>query len=101
MGLKSKMATWRKSGTVRTGLFVVACLLLVAAPIVGLLPGPGGTVVFAVGLGIALQNSRWAKRRYVVFKRRIPKAGGWADWGLRRRSARRRTELAKRKAAGD
>ena len=101
MGLKEKIAAWRKSDTARTGLFVLACFLLVIAPVVGLLPGPGGTIVFAIGLGIALQNSRWAKRRYVAFKRRVPKAGNWADWGLRRRSAKRRDELAKRKAAGD
>ena len=41
------------------------------------------------------QNSRWAKKRYVAFKRRWPKHGEWADWGLRRESYKRRSEVAK------
>ena len=36
---------------------------------------------------MVLKTSMWAKRRYVRFKRWQPKAGGWADWALRRRSA--------------
>ena len=39
----------------------------------------------------------WAKRRYVKFKRWQPKAGRWADWGLQRRSAKRREEIRKRR----
>lgn len=101
MGLKDKFTAWRKSEAVRLGLFVTGCFLMIIAPLVGLLPGPGGTIVFAIGLGISLQNSRWAKRRYVAIKRRIPKAGSFADWGLRRASAKRREERAKRKASGD
>ena len=66
-----------------------------AAIPIGALPGPGGIVVFAVGLAMVLKTSMWAKRRYVKFKRWQPKAGRWADWGLRRRSARRREELRK------
>jgi hypothetical protein len=41
----------------------------------------------------------WAKRRYVHFKRWKPKAGGWLDWGLRRRSFRRREALRKARDA--
>lgn len=67
-------------------------LLIVASPAVGVLPGPGGIFVFAGGLGLVLKNSRWAKRRYVAFKRRWPRHGAWADWGLRRESARRRAK---------
>ena len=69
--------------------------LIVLAPLVGLLPGPGGVVVFAAGLGLTLRNSIWAKRRYAMFKKHLPKAGRWADWGLRRKSAKRRAEVAK------
>jgi hypothetical protein len=78
------------SAAMRMTQLVVGVLLAVAAPLVGLLPGPGGLIVFGIGLGLILRNSRWAKRRYVVFKRVQPKIGGWADWGLRRASARRR-----------
>lgn len=70
-------------------------VLMVVSPVVGLLPGPGGVIVFAAGLGLTLRNSAWAKRRYAMFKKQLPKVGGWADWGLRRRSARRRAAAAK------
>jgi hypothetical protein len=78
------------SRAVRRLWFCLGCLLLIVTPPVALLPGPGGTVTFALGLGLMLKYSRWAKRRYVWFKRRWPKAVAWADWGLRRDSARRR-----------
>jgi len=90
--------TWRALGrneTVRFSLFLLGCALLFSAPLIGLLPGPGGIVAVAAGLSLALKNSAWAKRRYVEFKKRWPKYGSWCDWGLRRRSARRRDALAK------
>jgi hypothetical protein len=90
--------TWRALGrneTVRTALFVLGCLLILSAPLVGFLPGPGGVIVAAAGLSLALKNSAWAKRRYVHFKKRWPRYGGWCDWGMRRKSARRRQALAK------
>ena len=71
-------------------IFALGILLMIAAIPVGALPGPGGVFIFAIGLAMVLKTSMWAKRRYVRFKRSRPKAGGWADWALRRRSARRR-----------
>ncbi len=68
---------------------------MIAAIPVGALPGPGGVFVFAIGLAMVLRTSMWAKRHYVRFKRSRPKAGGWADWALRRRSARRRLKREK------
>jgi hypothetical protein len=88
------------SVTVRFGLFLLGSTLMIAAPIAGLLPGPGGIFVFAIGLGLALKNSAWAKRRYVEFKRRFPKPAKWADWGMRRASHLRRTEVAKARDSG-
>jgi hypothetical protein len=82
---------------VRTALFLVGLFVMAASPAVGVLPGPGGIIVFAAGLTLVLKYSGWAKRIYVRFKRSNPKKGEWADWGLRRRSARRR--LARQKAA--
>ncbi len=82
---------------VRTTLFVIGLLLIVVSPLAGAIPGPGGVFVFAAGLALALKNSEWAKRQYVRFKRRQPKAGRWADWGLRRPSYRRREALRKLK----
>jgi hypothetical protein len=84
------------SRPVRLTLFGLGLLLMAATPAVAILPGPGGVFVFAAGLALALRNSDWAKRRYVEFKRWQPRAGGWADWGLRRGSHLRRE--ARRKA---
>jgi hypothetical protein len=78
---------------VRQGLVVLGCLLMLLAPVAGAVPGPGGIFVFAAGLSLALKYSEWAKRLYVRFKKRYPNKGRWADWGLRRESARRREAL--------
>ena len=43
---------------------------------------------------MVLKTSMWAKRRYVRFKRWQPKVGRWTDWGLRRKSARRRASAS-------
>ena len=76
-------------------IFVLGVLLIIVSPLAGVIPGPGGIFVFAIGLAMVLKTSMWAKRRYVHFKRWQPKAGRWADWGLRRRSAKRREALRK------
>ena len=76
-------------------IFAVGVLLMLAAIPLGALPGPGGVFVFALGLAMVLKTSMWAKRHYVKFKRWQPKVGRWADWGLRRHSARRREALRK------
>ena len=94
------MATRRKKSILlRQGLMVLGFLLIIVSPLVGAIPGPGGVFVFAAGLALILQNSEWAKRLYVRFKRRHPNKGRWADWGLRRLSARRREARLKRAAA--
>ncbi|WP_245648786.1 hypothetical protein [Sphingomonas sanxanigenens] len=80
---------------IRVLLCGLGWLLIALTPLVGPLPGPGGIIVFAAGLGLVLRNSAWAKRRYVRFKRRHPGWGDWADWGLRRASARRRIEICR------
>ena len=97
------MATRRKKKLpfVKQGLFFLGCLLIVISPLVGAIPGPGGVFVFAAGLALILQNSEWAKRQYVKFKRKHPNKGRWADWGLRRLSARRREERLKRDQAAE
>ena len=84
---------WKALGrlrAVRTALFLLGCFLLVLTPFVGVLPGPGGIVVFGAGAALVLRYSAWAKRRYVWFERKFPKAAAWSDWALRRPSPRRR-----------
>ncbi len=83
-------------------IFVTGMILILLSPLAGVIPGPGGIFVFAIGLAMVLRTSRWAKRRYVRFKRWQPKAGRWADWGLRRQSHKRREAIARdRVSAGD
>lgn len=93
MNLRGRWRHFERNPTVRVALFVLGIIVIIISPIIGAIPGPGGIFVFAFGLGLTLRYSRWAKRRYVHFKRRWPKHGRWADWGLRRASAKRRAEL--------
>ena|SRR5581483_11528369 len=94
---------WKKvldNSIVEWTLFAVGVILLVASPLVGAIPGPGGVIVAGIGLALILKTSMWAKRRYVRFKRWQPKAGRWTDWVLRRQSSRRREALHKANQAG-
>ena len=84
---------------VEWSIFVTGVILLILSPLAGVIPGPGGILVFAIGLAMVLKTSMWAKRRYVHFKRWQPKAGRWADWGLRRESAKRRETIRKEREA--
>ena len=89
---------WRKfmdHPVVEWTLFTAGIGLIVVGCIVAPLPGPGGVFFIVPGLALVLKTSMWAKRYYVRFKRWQPKAGRWADWGLRRRSALRREALRK------
>ena len=76
-------------------IFGIGVILILLSPLAGIIPGPGGILVFAIGLAMVLKTSLWAKRHYVRFKRWQPKAGRWADWGLRRQSAKRREAIRK------
>ena len=98
MNMTRRWLKFERSAAGRLSLFVAGCVIVVISPIVGAIPGPGGVFVFALGFGMMLKYSNWAKRRYVAFKRRWPRHGLWVDWGLRRPSARRRAMLAKRES---
>jgi hypothetical protein len=80
-------------------IFAVGVILILLSPLAGVIPGPGGLFVFAIGLAMVLKTSMWAKRHYVKFKRWQPKAGRWTDWGLQRRSAKRREAMRKEQQA--
>jgi hypothetical protein len=94
-GLRRRWHKFETSDAGRLTLVITGIFLMIISPIIGALPGPGFIIVFPVGLGMTLKYSRWAKRKYVHFKRRWPKHGSWVDWGLRRASAKRRAELEK------
>src|SRR5580765_5643487 len=92
---------WTQIPVVRHLLVALGFVLIAITPLVGPIPGPGGIIVFGAGLSLILKYTGWAKRLYVRFKRKHPKKGSWADWSLRRASARRRHERSKeREAAG-
>ena len=91
MELGSRWRMYERKPAVRVTLFALGILLMIISPIIGALPGPGFIIVFPLGLGLTLKYSRWAKRRYVHFKRRWPKHGWRTDrFFLRRASAKRR-----------
>jgi hypothetical protein len=86
---------WDHVPIVRQCLMILGFFLMILSAFVGPIPGPGGVIVLAAGLSLVLKYSGWAKRQYVRFKRKHPKKGRWADWGLRRASARRREAIRK------
>ena len=94
MANRSLYQRLRRNAQVRTGLFCIGVLLMAVGVIIGPLPGPGFLILFPVGLMLVLQNSAWAKRRYVRFKRRHPRYGDWTDRIMRRVSAARRRARA-------
>jgi hypothetical protein len=98
---RSQWKRWLTHPIVDWTIFVLGVLLILLSPVVGVLPGPGGIFVLALGLAMVLRTSHWARRRYVQFKRWQPKAGRWTDWGLRRQSARRREAIAKEQKAAE
>jgi hypothetical protein len=69
----------------RMPLMALGWLLIAVSPLVGAIPGPGGIFVFAAGAILLIRNSCWAKRRYVMLKRRWPKLGRACDKVMRRR----------------
>lgn len=90
MAKRSLYQRLRSNAQVRLALFGLGVLLMIAAPILGPLPGPGFIILFPAGLMLSLQNSAWAKRVYVRFKRRHPRYAAWTDRIMRRASAARR-----------
>lgn len=84
---------------VRIALLVTGFVLLAAAPLVGVVPGPGGVFLAAAGIILILRNSRWARRRFVWLKAQWPRAGDFIDRILVRGSAKRRRQRAKEVAA--
>jgi len=92
---------WTDIPVVRHCLVALGFVLVALTPVVGPIPGPGGVIVFAAGASLILKYTGWAKRFYVRFKRRHPNKGRWADWSLRRASARRREELRQQGEAGE
>jgi hypothetical protein len=72
-------------GAKRWLMVMLGWALMIAAPLIGWLPGPGGLILFPLGLAILLRNSHWAKRIYTRLSKRHPEYGIWASWAMRRK----------------
>ena len=101
MSIGKKWAALSQTPAVRTALVGIGFVLIALTPLVGPIPGPGGIIVFGAGLSLVLKYSGWAKRFYVRLKRKHPNKGDWADWSLRRGSAKRRRVLVKEREAAE
>ena len=79
-----------RSQPFRVFQLALGILLICVAPIIGIpTPGPLGLLIFAVGAGLVLRNSRWARRRYVRHTRRYPRVQKAVNFGLRRKNKRK------------
>jgi len=96
---RERWNVWKRTHPMRQILFVLGWLLILLAPIIGLLPGPGGIFVLAAGVALVLETSVWAKRLYVRFRKRWPRAFHLVDRMLRRARARRQAALKARESA--
>lgn len=87
MSQPSPFRRFMRSPPMRIAQFTLGAILVVLGPAVlgPTTPGPFGTMAFAGGLVLMLRNSRWARRRYVVLKKRHPKFGRFAEVALRRK----------------
>lgn len=79
-----------KRAGIRFVITVFGGFMVLLAPIVGLLPGPGGIFMFAIGFALMLKNSAIVRRYYARLKAKYPKKGEWVDWAMRRKSTLRR-----------
>jgi hypothetical protein len=58
--------------------------LLIGAPLLGPLPGPGPLMILPIGLALILKNSLWAKKRYARLAKIHPEYANWTNWAMRR-----------------
>jgi hypothetical protein len=75
---------------VRVAQIGAGLVLIAVAPPLALIPQPFPIAIIVAGTGLALvlRNSSWARRRYVRWHRRHPRAGRVADFSLQRRGHR-------------
>ena len=75
---------WFGSGTYRICMLSLGWLLVLGAPLLGPIPGPGPLLILPIGLAIILKHSLWAKKRYARLARRHVEYSRWANWAMRR-----------------
>jgi hypothetical protein len=76
-----------RSEPVRVVQLGLGMLLILIAPIAASIPQPIpiGIILLGTGLALILRNSGWARRKYVRWTHRYPRAGRITDLGMRRR----------------
>jgi hypothetical protein len=67
----------RKHLIYRIGVGVVGGLLIVAAPLTGWLPGPGGIPLFIAGLAVLASEFEWAQRLLLKVKDWVKALTSW------------------------
>ncbi len=87
MPAPTPFARFMRSPPMRMLQIGLGAILVIFGPLIlgPTTPGPFGLLSFGAGLVLLLRNSRWARRRYVILKRRHPKFGKVAELALRRR----------------
>ena len=74
--MKDRLYTWWKKthGSFRKPIvFVTGIILICIAPIVGFVPGPGGILVFLLGIAILASEFDWALSLKSFFLKSVPK----------------------------
>lgn len=76
MSIKDKIYKWwkRKPITLRQPLvFILGLVLIIASPLVGTIPGPGGIIVFLAGIAVLASEFDWAEALQEFFLKTVPK----------------------------
>ena len=81
---KTNRTSWRDSNAYRMAMLTLGWVLVLGAPLLGPIPGPGALVILPIGLAIILKHSLWAKKRYARAARTYPSYANWANWAMRR-----------------
>ena len=81
------LQTLIRSEPVRVAQLAAGSALVLLVPLGAFvpLPLPIGLIMFGTGMALILRNSGWARRKYVRWQHRYPRAGRITDIGLRRR----------------
>jgi hypothetical protein len=88
--VKQPKKKWSDSSIYRWAMLVLGWLLVIGAPLLGPIPGPGPLLILPIGLAIILKHSLWAKKRYARLARIHPEYGNWSNWAMRRSKVKER-----------
>lgn len=67
----------KKHAIYRVGVGIVGGILIIAAPLTGWLPGPGGIPLFIAGLAVLASEFEWAQRLLMRVKEWVKRFTDW------------------------